>query len=47
MVFWDAIWQPGANIMMKMETAAACKALVSIHQIMLHHIPEVSLLLEL
>jgi len=30
MVFWDAIWQTGANITMKMEAAAACKALVPI-----------------
>jgi len=44
MVFWDAIWQTGSNITMKMEAATACKALVSIHRITWSHIPEVSLL---
>jgi hypothetical protein len=33
MVFWDAIWQTGANTTKKMEAATACKSLVSIHQV--------------
>jgi len=47
MVFWDAIWQTGANTTMKMQAAAACKALVPIHWIMWCHIADVSLLWEL
>lgn len=44
MVFWDGNL---ANITIKMEAAAACKVLVSIHRITWSHIPEVSLLWEL